>query len=109
MTKEIKEYKKYSPLIREGVFHRLLDTKEASCCLFVSQDKSKALLIAVNKLSHGNPTDIYVKLNGLDDDKTYSVNSKAISGKLLIKAGYLVPFAFSTDYEAVRVFIEEIK
>ena len=107
IKKEICDYKKYASLIKDGDFYRLLDTNEASCCMVVSCDKSKALLIAVNRLSHGNPVDRYVKLNGLDEDKTYKINNKLLSGKILKNGGFLIPFTFSTDYEAIRLYIEE--
>ena len=105
---EIKEYKKYASLIKDGDFYRLLDSNEASSALCVSRDKSKALLIAVNRLSHGNPVDHHVKLNGLDENKTYLINGKVIPGSLLVNAGLLLPFTFSNDYEAIRLYIEEV-
>ena len=94
-------------MIKEGDFHRLVDNKEAFVVLFVSRDKSKALLIGVKRLSHGNPVDIYAKLSGLDEEKRYLVDSTLIPGSLLVKGGYLLPFTNSQDYEAVRVYIEE--
>lgn len=107
IKKEISEYKKYASLIKNGDFYRLLDTNEASCCMVVSCDKSKALLIAVNRLSHGNPVDRYVKLNGLDETKIYKLNGKVYPGRLLKNGGMLLPFTFQKDYEAIRLYIEE--
>ena len=65
-------------------------------------------MIAVNRLSHGNPVDHHVKLNGLDENKTYLINGKVIPGSLLVNAGLLLPFTFSNDYEAIRLYIEEV-
>ena len=108
IKREISDYKKYASLIKDGDFYRLLDSNEASCCMVVSCDKSKALLIAVNRLSHGNPVDRYVKLNGLDETKSYKLNGKVYPGRLLINGGLLLPFTFQEDYEAVRLYIEEL-
>ena len=105
---EISEYKRLAPLLKEGDFYRLLDTNEVSAGLFVSPDKTHALLFAVNRLSHGNPTDRYVKLRGLDKNKDYSIDGKIYSGSLLMNAGFLLPFAFSIDYEAVRVELKAL-
>ena len=74
-----------------------LQIRQMHCCL-----------LSTNRLSHGNPTDRYVKLRGLDENKDYSIDGKIYSGSLLMNAGFLLPFAFSTDYEAVRVELKAL-
>ncbi|MDY5930717.1 MAG: alpha-galactosidase, partial [Candidatus Ornithospirochaeta sp.] len=106
---EIVEYRKLSSLIRNGDFYRLNDTAEYSAAMVVSENKEEALLIAVNRLSHGNPLDRYARLTGLDEKKIYRVNGMTMPGSLLVNAGLLIPFSFTVDYEAVRLHIKEAK
>ncbi|MGN0906635.1 MAG: alpha-galactosidase, partial [Bullifex sp.] len=108
IRKEINEYKELCTIIKDGDFYRLMHTPEAGCCLAVSQDKKDAVLIAVRRLSHGNPKDFHVRLRGLDANAMYSVGDKVFTGSLLMNAGLLLPFACSEDLEAVRIRIKAL-
>ena len=105
---EIKAYKELCPIIKDGDFYRLMHTPDAGCCLAVSQDRKDAILIAVRRLSHGNPKDFHVRMRGLDAKAMYSVGDKVFSGSMLMNAGFLLPFTYSEDLEAVRVRIKAL-
>ena len=108
IRREIKEYKELCPIIKDGDFYRLLNTPDASCCLSISEDKKDGVLIAVRRLSHGNPKDHYVKLKGLDEKGRYSVEGKEYYGSMLMKAGLLLPFTYSEDFEAIRLKVKRL-
>ena len=105
---EIKEYKELCPIIKDGDFYRLLNTPDASCCLSISEDKKDGVLIAVRRLSHGNPKDHYVRLKGLDNKTLYRLGDKVFYGSFLMNYGLLLPFTYSEDLEAIRVRIKAL-
>ena len=108
IRREIKEYRKLCPIIKEGDFYRLSHTPELGCAFAVSQDGREGVLIAVRRLSHGNPKDHYVKFKGLDEKGRYSVEGKEYSGSMLMKAGLLLPFTYSEDFEAIRLKVKRL-
>ena len=108
IRREIKEYKELCPIIKDGDFYRLLNTPDASCCLSISEDKKDGVLIAVRRLSHGNPKDHYVRLKGLDNKTLYRLGDKVFYGSFLMNCGLLLPFTYSEDLEAIRVRIKAL-
>ena len=108
LRREIKEYRKLCPIIKEGDFYRLSHTPELGCAFAVSPGGREGVLIAVRRLSHGNPKDHYVKFKGLDEKGRYSVEGKEYSGSMLMKAGLLLPFTYSEDFEAVRLKVKRL-
>ena len=108
IRREIKEYRKLCPIIKEGDFYRLSHTPELGCAFAVSEDGREGVLIAIRRLSHGNPKDHYVKLKGLDEKGRYSVEGKEYFGSMLIKAGLLLPFTYSEDFEAIRLKVKRL-
>ena len=108
IRREIKEYRKLCPIIKEGDFYRLSNTPELGCAFAVSEDGREGVLIAIRRISHGNPKDHYVKLKGLDEKGRYSVEGKEYFGSMLIKAGLLLPFTYSEDFEAIRLKVKRL-
>ena len=101
-------YHEIQPLIMEGDFYRVVSPfEENSCCwMFVSKDKSEAIVTYVQKLTfpywHRR-----IKLVGLDPEATYHLQevhgdvSGDLGGDELMYAGLAIPRA--RDFEA-KVF-----
>ena len=109
VKEQIKDYKKYQELIYTGDYYRLhtpgKDT-EIAAWVFVSQDRSEALLNIVSLDTHGNETANYVRMRGLDPEKPYLCEStgKIYSGAALMYAGYPVPVVMG-EYKTWQVHL----
>ncbi|MCD7745314.1 MAG: alpha-galactosidase [Lachnospiraceae bacterium] len=71
---QIRDYIKYSDLIREGRYFRLsspMENEEYTAWEFSSEDGAEALLNLIKTGSHCNAPVEYVKLRGLDPDGWY--------------------------------------
>lgn len=69
-------YKKYSDLIRNGDYWRIASysqNNEYDSWMSVSKDKKQALVTFVQVLNHPNFKTRMIRLNGLDDNKTYKI------------------------------------
>ena len=90
IKKQVETYKKYYDLINYGDYYRLSDpykTDRYVAWMFLSEDKSKALVNYVQVRAYANAPAIYVKLQGLKEDSIYIVNGKEYSGRSLMKCG----------------------
>ena len=90
VKEQVKTYKKYYDLINYGDYYRLSDpykTDRYVAWMFLSEDKSKALVNYVQVRAYANAPAIYIKLQGLKEDSIYIVNGKEYSGKSLMKCG----------------------
>ena len=109
VKEQIKDYKKYQALIYTGDYYRLhtpgKDT-EIAAWVFVSQDRSEALLNIVSLDTHGNEPANYVRMRGLDPEKPYLCEStgKIYSGAALMYAGYPVPVVMG-EYKTWQVHL----
>ena len=109
VKEQIKDYKKYQELIYTGDYYRLhtpgKDT-EIAAWVFVSQDRSEALLNIVSLDTHGNEPANYVRMRGLDPEKPYLCEStgKIYSGAALMYAGYPVPVVMG-EYKTWQVHL----
>lgn len=78
---QVKDYKKYVALIHDGDYYRLTNPfeEETASWAFVSPDKGEALVCSVLLEIHGNMTNLYVPVRGLEsgclyrDEKTGTV------------------------------------
>ena len=73
---QIKVYKKYSALIREGDYYRIAsgsDTGLYDCWQIVSPDKSKSLAVYTQIRAMPNSHSRRIRLSGLDEDTMYKV------------------------------------
>ena len=94
MKAQIETYKKNRELVNKGDYYRLLSPYETdyTSWMYVSEDKEKALVyFAVAKIMP-NTMPLLLKLDGLDENKIYTVNDKQYSGRTLMNYGiYLEP------------------
>ncbi len=92
---QVKKYKEYAKLIRNGRYYRLSDPfRDAyGAWQFVSENGDKALLNVVMLEVHGNMAVNYVKLKGLKRDAVYeeTATGKTYYGSALMEAGLPMP------------------
>lgn len=92
---QIRQYKRYEKLIRNGDYYRLSNPFEDAYAawMFVSGGKEKVLLNVVMLETHGNMTGNYVKLKGLKRDAIYEdmKTKKCYFGSALMEAGIPLP------------------
>ena len=94
IREQIEEYKRYAPIIQNGLYYRLSNptTEEICAWEFVHTDEkeqSKVLLNIVMQVIHGNMTVNYVKLQGLEETAVYreEKSGKRYTGAALMYGG----------------------
>ncbi len=106
VREQIRKYKGWEALIRRGSYYRLSDPFAAAytAWMFVSKDRSRALLSVVMLEMHGNMTVSYVKLKGLDDTSVYrdTESGRRYYGADLMKAGLPMPVE-QKEYPAYQI------
>ena len=111
MVKEqTKTYHKYYPLVAEGDYYRLLSRlpqNEADSWMFVSKDKTKALLFYVRVLAYPNEKSRLLRLQGLDSEKLYEIDGKRYTGAVLMNAGVRIPGGMH-DFTSLVMEIEAV-
>lgn len=109
-------YKKWQDVINFGDYYRLTDVsrqKEFAAWQFVSQDRGRSLVGYVSLRARFNMPPDYLKLAGLDEEKSYRVavdggEAFTLSGSALMNAGLkLAPP--KGDYASLLVELEAIK
>jgi len=116
---QIELYKKYSDLIRNGDYWRVASfsqNNEYDCWMTVSKDKKEALVTFVQVFNHPNYKTRFIKLNGLDLNKTYKVTYPdedqeqwppvELSGATIQNAGIAIRRDWG-DFQAKLIYIEE--
>ncbi len=101
---QIETYKNNRELVNKGDYYRLLSPYETdyTAWMYVSEDKTKALVyFAVAKIMP-NSMPFLLKLAGLDDKKVYLANGIKYTGRTLMNYGIYV------DTEKIDNFIIEI-
>lgn len=98
---QIKTFKKDYEVIQKGDYYRITNPyeDEAYCVWeFVSKDKNEAIVNIVSTHSYGNPSPVYVRLQGLNPDRTYCIQGDymdhtdfCLSGQALMKVGIPLP------------------
>ncbi|TYJ58114.1 hypothetical protein B9479_001210 [Cryptococcus floricola] len=89
-AKELVEVaEKVNPLVISGDMYKLAlpETSNWPAALYVSKDKSEAVLLAYQVRSTVMTVIPALKLQGLEEDATYNVNGTTYQGSSLIKAG----------------------
>ncbi|RGI31279.1 alpha-galactosidase [Ruminococcus sp. OM08-13AT] len=114
IREQIKEYKRYAPIIQNGLYYRLSNptTEEICAWEFVHTDEkeqSKVLLNIVMQVIHGNMTVNYVKLQGLEETAVYreEKSGKRYTGAALMYGGMPLPIE-PGEYQAYQYcFVKE--
>lgn len=116
----ISAYKEIRPVVQLGNLYRLVspyDNKGLSSLVYVSDDKSRAVLF-VYKISHFiNMVIPKVRLNGLDPDSYYKIkdltpvdenkpsilNEKVVKGRILMEEGIPMSGLLKTEYSSLAI------
>jgi alpha-galactosidase len=102
------EFKRYQPLIHDGLYYRLLspfDPPGISAWQFAAEDKTAALLCVVVTDPAANPPNIRIRLKGLDEKTRYRCGEKSYTGAALMYGGYVLPGP-SGDYPALTAYFD---
>lgn len=106
VREQIRQYRSMEELVRRGRYYRLSDPFTAACTawMFVSKDRSRALLSVVMLEMHGNMTVSYVKLKGLDAASVYrdAESGRRYYGADLMEAGLPMPVE-QKEYPAYQI------
>ncbi|MDS0527051.1 alpha-galactosidase [Clostridium sp. SHJSY1] len=101
---QISQYKELRELIQFGEMYRLLSPFEGNeaAWMFVSEDKTEALVSYFRVLASPNGSIKRLKLKGLDSEKEYLVSDKdsIYGGDELMYAGLIIP-DLQGDYQSV--------
>ena len=112
IKQQIASYHRLAPLIQQGDYYRISNPyeEEYGAWMVVDQDKSNALLSVVLLNIHGNMPVIYVRLDGLDEEREYrdADTGKVYSGAALMEAGMPIPLGLG-DYQAFQILFEVVE
>lgn len=106
---QIELYKKYSHLVVRGDMYRLTDVFSEipyTAWMFVSKDKTEAVLMYFNGVSRVNTPMPYIRLSGLDPDTVYAVSGRNYSGKTLMSAGLPMKWLWG-DFQSDILYIKK--
>ncbi|GKX31622.1 alpha-galactosidase [Vallitalea longa] len=111
MVKEqIDFYKENRQIIQFGDFYRLMDPYEKNngAWMFVSEDKTEAVLFYTTILAVPNPLDQQIRCKGLDEEYNYEIDGieGVFGGDELMNLGLTIPEL--KDFESVRYKIRQV-
>ena len=106
VPRQIADYERLSPLIREGDYYRLTDgeeNRELAAWEFVSKDGRDAFVSVVFLHAAANPPFREIRLRGLDPKGLYRIEGeeRLYRGNALMYAGLPLPVKLG-DYQTVR-------
>lgn len=102
-------YKQYQQLIFSGDYYRLtspFDTKQITAWQITAQDQSESLLTVVATDVIGNSPNIYLKLQGLDEQADYEINGKTYSGSALMNVGFKAMQQYTGNFPSAQFYIK---
>ena len=109
--KQVEEYKQMEALVLNGDLYRTEDPYRSNYFGFmvVSKDKSEAVLTAYRRMGSVNNEVKYLKVSGLDENKTYSVTGydAVFKGSTIMNIG--LPAKFNKgDFLTLRYLFKEV-
>lgn len=113
IRQQILHFQKDEDLLQRGLYYRLdafTEAQDAAAWLFVSQDRSRALLNVVVTSPHANAPLIHLRLKGLDPDAVYAMEEDDVitTGAALMYGGYTLPQLVG-DYPAVQLHLKRVR
>ena len=108
---QIRRFRADETLIRQGQYYRLdefTEAQDAAAWLFVSPDRTRALLNLVVQSPHANAPLLHLRFKGLDPKGRYLLEEDDVirSGAALMYAGYTFPQLLG-DYPAVQLHLRQ--
>ena len=111
VRKQIREFRKYEPLIRSGLYYRLTDPfrEPAAAWEFLAEDASEVLVSVVMQEMHGNMPVIYLRLKGLPEGCFYQEqqSGQIFASDALLGGGIPLSGQFG-DYAAFQFHFKKI-
>lgn len=106
-------YKKYhNEVIENGDLYHLIspNTTNYICLECVAKDKTKAIVLFMNKLKETDQSR-FVRLRGLDEDKYYknSFNGKVYQGRYYMQIGINFSYVWLEEFTCELIVLEEVK
>lgn len=106
VRQQILFYKEIRPIIQFGDLYRLINPFEGNeaAWMYVSQDKTEAVVFYFRVLADPNPPLRKLRLKGLNDRLNYQINSgnKIYGGDLLKHVGLNIPLSkLSQDFQSI--------
>lgn len=101
VRQQIDFYKQHRELLQFGTFWRLIspwDNPDFAAWMFVSPDRSEALLMAFSLVSRASAPLRKIRLAGLDADARYWLDDQSLGGDELMYRGIFVDPPLSRDY-----------
>ncbi len=112
VKRQIALYKQIRPTVQFGKFIRLVDVNKHNRCawMFVSPDKTEAVVFSFKLLSEAQPDFNMLKLAGLDPNKVYQDEKHQITagGDELMNAGFYDLFA-QEDFSSNMYHFKAVK
>ena len=107
VKQQIAVFHRYEDLIEQGDYYRLDEgEKDYTAWMFVSPDKGEALVSVVATHVRANAPFPFVRLQGLDPEKTYlrEDTGERLTGAALTQGGISLP-QFLGDYPSVQIHL----
>ncbi|MCI8417008.1 MAG: alpha-galactosidase [Lachnospiraceae bacterium] len=112
IRQQIREYKTYESLIRNGLYYRLTNPfqEEAGAWEFIAEDASEVLVGVVMQEVHGNMTVTYIRLKGLPEGCLYEEqqNGRIFASDALMEVGIPLPEQ-TGEYQAYQLYFKRIR
>ncbi len=109
VREQIKKYRRYAPLIQNGLYYRLSNPfeDETAAWEFISEDGTEALVSVVMLEIHGNMTVIYVRLKGLESGRSYREQESGCiyDADTLMEIGIPMPMK-GGEYQAYQYYFK---
>lgn len=112
IRRQIQEYRRCEPVIRQGDYYRLTDPQTDTCHAawqFVTKDKKKSVVSVVLLRAEANPPFRQLRLRGLQETAKYRIDGdeRIYTGSALMYAGLPVPVLWG-DYQSIHFYIQQI-
>ena len=111
VTAELTEFRRFAPLIHNGLYYRLSDPASAPACAwnYVSEDGTEALIFAVLLEIHGNMPPVYIFPRGLRSGALYrdEDSGRVYSSDALMSAGLPLPQGIG-QYESTSFYLKQL-
>ncbi len=111
VRKQIRDFRKYEPLIRSGLYYRLTDPfrELPAAWEFLAEDASEVLVSVVMQEMHGNMPVMYLRLKGLPEGCFYQEqqSGQIFASDALMGGGIPLSDQFG-DYAAFQFYFKKI-
>ena len=128
VKRQVRVFRDLYETLEQGEYYRLTTPFSDTCTVWeqVSRDKRTAVVNAVYHYARANHTPVYVRLRGLDTEKTYRLRltegndyktlpeheqilfeeGRTFTGRTLMTRGIFIPI-YLTEYQAWQIIAEE--